>query len=78
MADEKKIKNEELTDEQANEAAGGFGSNEYRCQGGCGRKYSGKVPFYVNNRPYCVNCYGKYQQEQNNTFARVDHHGRSY
>jgi len=77
MADEKKIKNEELTDEQANAAAGGFGSNGYQCQGGCGRKYTGKVPFYVNNRPYCVNCYAKYQQSQNDFGGRPDPYGRS-
>ena len=77
MEDEKKIKKEELRDEQANAAAGGSGSNVYQCQGGCGRRYFGRVPFYVNNKPYCVNCYGKYQQEKNTTFARVDHHGRT-
>ena len=76
MADEKKIKNEELTDEQANAAAGGSGYNVYQCQGGCGRTYNGKVPFYVNNMPYCVNCYGKYKQEQHNTFGRPDHRER--
>ena len=48
MADEKKIKNEELTDEQVNAAAGGFVYNEYQCQGGCGRKYSGKVQANIN------------------------------
>lgn len=76
MADEKKIKNEELTDEQANEAAGGLGLERYKCQGGCGREYFGKVPFYVNGKAYCVNCYGKYQQEQNNTVGRPDRHER--
>ena len=76
MADDKKLTDKELTDEQANEAAGGLGSNGYQCQGGCGRTYYGKVPFYVNNRPYCVNCYAKYQQEQNNTVGRPDRHER--
>ena len=72
MADDKKLADKELTDEQANAAAGGFVNNEYKCQGGCGRKYSGRVPYYVNNKPYCVNCYAKYEQSQNNSGGRSD------
>lgn len=76
MTDDKKLTDKELTDEQANEAAGGLGSNGYQCQGGCGRTYYGKVPFYVNNRPYCANCYAEYQQSHNNSGGRPDPHGR--
>ena len=77
MADEKKIKNEELTDEQANEAAGGIGSvPRYNCQGGCGRTYEGLAKFYVNYQPYCPSCYNKYQQTHNDLGGRPDHHER--
>ena len=61
MADKKKFKAEELTDEQANAAAGGFG-NVYKCEGGCGGSYSGDTPHLVDGRPYCEDCYAKYQQ----------------
>ena len=63
MADKKKltdeeIKNEELTDEQANEAAGGAHAGDslhsYRCAG-CGRTRFGS-PFRVDGKTYCVNC----------------------
>lgn len=81
MANEKKntnekTENEVLTDEQVNQAAGGFGLDRYKCQGGCGGEYTGRVPFYVNGKAYCVNCYGKYQQSQNDFGGRPDPHGR--
>ena len=69
MADEKKltkeeIKNEELTDEQVNEAVGGVGyASSFRCQGGCGRTYSGTPAGHVNGKKYCVNCFAKYQKQ---------------
>ena len=64
MADEKKLTNEEITDEQANEASGGSGSKAYTCGGGCGKSYWGTVPFYFNGKPCCANCYAKLQQQQ--------------
>ena len=64
MADEKKLKTEEITDEQANAAAGGFGTNRYQCEGGCGKSYWGEIKYRVDGRPYCYNCYSKYQQSQ--------------
>lgn len=73
MANEKKLKNGELTDEQANEAAGGVGTNRYKCEGGCGKSFWGNVPYLVNGKPCCANCYAKHQQSQNNNSGRPDH-----
>ena len=65
MSDEKKTANEEITEEQANEAVGGVGTdNNYKCEGGCGRSYWGIVKYRVNGKPYCANCYAKYQQSK--------------
>ena len=70
MADEKKltkeeIKNEELTDEQANEASGGasYRVSQFTCQGGCGRTYYGTAPIVVKGRKFCGNCYKNYQKQ---------------
>ena len=76
MADEKKLKNEELTDEQVNEAAGGVGTPRYKCQGGCGMTYDGLAKFYVNYQPYCPSCYVKYQQAHEDPYGRPDHRER--
>ena len=63
MADEKKTANEklenaELTDEQANEAAGGGGrGGVYQCCA-CRHTYYGS-PFRVKGRSYCANCVPK-------------------
>ena len=62
MTDEKKPNNVEITDEQANDAAGGRSFNSYTCDG-CGRRFFGEVPYYVNYKAYCVNCFGKYQNK---------------
>ena len=75
MADEKKIPNEEITDEQANEAAGGFGANYYECKGGCNGTYWGNVPYRVDGKPYCRSCYEKYQQSslvESNPYAGIE------
>ncbi len=66
MADEKKIKNEELTDEQANAAAGGFGETRVACQGGCGQSFFGALPYLIDGKPCCASCYEKYQLSLNN------------
>ena len=76
MTDEKKLKAEELTDEQVNEAAGGIYTPRYNCQGGCGLTYEGLAKFYVNYQPYCPSCYKKYQQTHNDLGGRPDHHER--
>ena len=70
MADEKKLNNEEITDEQANDAAGGLGIPQYDCQGGCGKHYYGVVPFWFGGRACCANCYAKKQQQQSQHTAR--------
>ena len=63
MADEKKttneeIKNDELTDEQTNEAAGGTKSVHYfRCDG-CGRSFNGSGIKY-QGKSYCTKCVPK-------------------
>ena len=64
MADEKKLTNEEITDEKANEAAGGFLISEFKCEGGCGRTYSGRAPASINGKPCCSNCYAKYLEKE--------------
>ncbi len=61
MTDEKKLKDELITDEQANEAAGGLGfAPGYKCEGGCNKSYDGRIPHMVGSKPYCANCYAKY------------------
>ena len=68
MKDEKKlskeeIKNEELTDEQANDAAGGVGKGfQFTCEGECGRTYKCS-PIVVNGKKFCAHCYGKYKEQ---------------
>ena len=62
MADNKKttneeIKNKELSDEQANDAAGGSGLNYYTCCG-CKRTFFGR-PFKSGGRTYCAKCLPK-------------------
>ena len=55
----------ELTDEQLNDAAGGWGKiPEYDCKGGCGGHYYGVIPYTVGNQPYCANCYANYMKNQ--------------
>ena len=62
MADKKKllseeIKNEELTDEQANNVTGGTTSIRfhYTCAG-CSKVFSGIVRF-IEDKGYCKDCY---------------------
>ena len=62
MADKKKltneeIKNEKLTDEQANNVTGGTTSIrfKYTCPG-CGKVFSGLV-HYIEDKGYCDDCY---------------------
>lgn len=66
----KKIENPipELEDEALDQAAGGGYYNpnfdEYDCKGGCGGHYYGRVPYYVGNQPYCLNCYAEYMKNR--------------
>lgn len=58
IKDEKKLTSEEITDEQANEAAGGGGrGGVYQCCA-CRHTYYGS-PFRVGGRSYCANCVPK-------------------
>ena len=70
----KEIKNAELTDEQANAAAGGSGRYSFKCDGGCGGFFWGSAPYSINGKPCCASCYEKYQQSQQQ--GRPDRHGR--
>ena len=64
MTDEKKLPNEQITDEQANEAAGGIGlCFDFKCDG-CGRFFTGSLRFNVGNKVYCQNCFTQNQQQQ--------------
>ena len=60
------IKNEELTDEQVNEAVGGetieTGSSidSYKCYV-CGKNFDCIPPYYIEGRPFCINCYLDYK-----------------
>ena len=53
---EEKIEEKELTDEQANDAAGGLGQY-YTCSG-CRRQFFGS-PFRSGGKAYCANCVPK-------------------
>ena len=74
MADEKKatneeIRNEELTDEQTNEAAGGGnGKDDFTCAY-CGKSYTGAVSLSLGGRVCCALCFAKSQS------YRVDRKG---
>ena len=64
MEDKKKLYSEELksdalTDEQANDAAGGISFfNDYVCEG-CKRSCSGRS-YIIGSKRFCANCYNKY------------------
>ena len=64
--DEKKQNNSgaELNDEQLDQAAGGLGVESYKCHGGCGGSYVGRVPYYVQGQPWCANCYAAKQMKE--------------
>ena len=55
MADEKKLKNEELNEEQLNEVAGGVENSHYRCER-CRNFYRGS-PYIYHDKNYCEICY---------------------
>lgn len=61
MADKKNLNNNELTDEQANKAAGGIIKN-YTCEG-CKRDLSGRPGGSINGKLYCPTCYQKTIEE---------------
>ena len=75
MEDKKKlsneeIKNEELTDEQANNVTGGASS----CSE-CGKNFSGAHPFYIGGERCCATCYsllvrGQEQPQRRNAKSR--------
>ena len=63
MDDEKKtpneeIKNEELTDEQANKAAGGNGFYLHYTCAGCRKDIVGFISF-IGDKGYCEKCYNE-------------------
>ena len=59
MADEKKLTSEEITDEKANEAAGGLAPDmtqeTFVCDR-CGGTFPGKPAKTVNGKNYCKAC----------------------
>ena len=58
MADEKKLTKEEITDEQANEAAGGVAIRAvyFKCDG-CGKEYKNDFCNSLSGKLYCTSCY---------------------
>ena len=69
MEDKKKlsneeIKNEELTDEQANNVTGGASFFcDFTCSE-CGKYFSGAHPFNIGGKRYCATCYSNLVQGQ--------------
>ena len=69
MEDKKKltneeIKNEELTDEQANNVTGGASFFcDFTCSE-CGKYFSGAHPFNIGGKRYCATCYSNLTQGQ--------------
>ena len=61
MEDEKKLNNNELSDEQANKAAGGIIKN-YTC-GGCKHDFYGRPGGSLSGKFYCPDCYNKIVEE---------------
>ena len=63
MIEDKKVKNEEISDEQANEVAGGIAIfNEFTCAG-CGKSFFGAKGFMVAGKAYCMTCLGMTSQK---------------
>ena len=80
MEDKKKlsneeIKNEELTDEQANNVTGGASFFcDFTCSE-CGKSFSGAHPFYIGGERCCATCYsllvrGQEQPQRRNAKSR--------
>ena len=69
MEDKKKltneeIKNQELTDEQANNVTGGASFFcDFTCSE-CGKYFSGAHPFNIGSKRYCATCYSNLVQGQ--------------
>ena len=69
MEDKKKltneeIKNQELTDEQANNVTGGASFFcDFTCSE-CGKYFSGAHPFNIGGKRYCDTCYSNLVQGQ--------------
>ena len=69
MADEKKltneeIKNEALTDEEANQVAGGCAvfRQEFTCAS-CGKHFQNATLYQIEGKPNCLRCYSEYRQD---------------
>ena len=74
MADKKKLSSkeiiiEELTDEQANNVAGGLGIAAFSCDC-CGRSYKNSTAFRTGNKIYCGVCFAKMKREEQEDFKR--------